>query len=57
MSMQADFISLFGVLSEHWNEDISVVWDMIILNSTWEVKTEGSESKEILVYIGDLCTD
>lgn len=55
--MQADFMSLFGVLSEHWNEDISVAWDMIILNSTWEVKTEGSESKEILGYVGDLCTD
>lgn len=34
---------------------------MIILNSkfysTWEVKAEGLEFKEIIGYIGDLCTD
>lgn len=59
--MQADFISLFGLLSEHRKEDISVVWDMIILNSkfysTWEVNTEGLEFKESLGYVGVLCTD
>lgn len=26
--MQADFVTLFDLLSEHWNEGILVVWDI-----------------------------